>query len=157
MSLEDKEAKKELMRMSGLAFFPSDQSAGKELLESIKSAHSTEIARRAVSDWIAEQREAPKPSEMRRLISGLNQSALEKRKKCPACSGTGSLTAYYRIWYRENSFQIEKREFLFYAPECGGPKDGPEQALALATQITSADETILTAAKRCSCIPERQP
>lgn len=87
-------AAKQLERLSGLAFFPKEAPAKKELRLAIECAITEAIAAAAVSEWLAESSQCPTPSEIRRLINAKQEQLIADRRSCELCGGAGWITVF---------------------------------------------------------------
>jgi hypothetical protein len=90
------EAAPQIERLSGLDRYPRghDQTAAvRELRLAAQSAVTVEILRLVVDDWLATQRECPKPVDMKRLVGDRNKqyeaSTARRVPDCPECGGVG--------------------------------------------------------------------
>jgi len=63
--ITDDEARSELLRLSGLDFFPREVAALKELRLAIQASDTMEIAKRVIDEWLARSPECPKPVDLR--------------------------------------------------------------------------------------------
>ena len=66
--IERKAAAKLIKRLSGLDYFPTLREAMDELIDALVTAQTPEQATVAVDDWLAANREAPKPSDLRAAL-----------------------------------------------------------------------------------------
>lgn len=138
-------AKKQLMRLSGLDYFPKETAAITELWLAVRAAENEGIAESVISEWLAMVREAPKPADLRRLIHDKN--ATIQRGSCSLCCGSYFVTAWVLVNYREDEFTIDRakgsRRLLNF---------DAEQAIEFGKKL-GANQGILTAAVPCRCMP----
>lgn len=91
--LENREyARKQIERLAGLDRFPRESKpALSELVDALMCAADDRAAKEFVDEWLANNREAPKPVEIRRLIFAEQERQESARKKtyCRECSGSG--------------------------------------------------------------------
>jgi hypothetical protein len=78
-------------RLCGLNWFPRDAPALRELVQVIESASSERVAEHVLTEWLREERECPKPSDLRRLIHQENEKLERRTSGCPKCDGTGMI------------------------------------------------------------------
>jgi hypothetical protein len=81
-------------RLSGLSYYPRDNvQAGKDLIGALMSAFTDAIAVSVVNHWVENYTEAPKPAQLRALITAENEKLKAQRRSengpCAACGGTG--------------------------------------------------------------------
>lgn len=76
--------------------------------------------------------------------------------KCEICGGSGSVTGWHLVTYRGNSFTIQKSELI---RDVLDPIAADLFMVGLAAHMAANPDaprqTVLSAAKRCSCIPAK--
>lgn len=86
-------AQREANRFRGLdCFVPAEfrEGAFDELVEVMKTADDLAVALSVTNEWLADQREWPKPTDLRRLIHEENtrRRGDVSAANCPRCNGT---------------------------------------------------------------------
>ena len=88
-----KHAQEQLNRMRNLNFGPRANQERAEVLRVMQAARTFLVLDAAVSSWIDNQAEFPKPAEIRSIIASLNeahdQAVYSARRVCIACGGSG--------------------------------------------------------------------
>lgn len=145
MSISRAFAKQQTKRLSGVPFFPMNETALSELTDAIQGAMSETIAVAVVSAFIDEStatKRCPTPGDIRRALQ-TRAATKAKPPKCRVCDSTGFTTKYRLITYRTGSYEILKTQRLNL--DIGEliefrKKLGPNQ-------------DILGGAEPCSCLP----
>lgn len=137
------EATKQVQRLAGLDFFPrSDPAALKELRVAAEAAYTPEILTAVVDDWLASERECPKPADIRRMIWA-RQSPPEPRKDCPDCGGTGARIRWTVSWWKEEGSRVVRTRRWSRSEE-----EATAEAEALPKEAMARAETV---AVDCGC------
>lgn len=88
-----KHAQEQLNRMRNLNFGPRANQERAEVLRVMQAARTFLILDAAVTSWIDNQADFPKPAEIRSIIASLNeahdQAVSSARQACVACGGSG--------------------------------------------------------------------
>ena len=66
--IEEKIAKREILRLAGLNYFPRLDLPLKELISALQAAATDAIAVFVINEWLAYQTQCPKPADLRRLV-----------------------------------------------------------------------------------------
>lgn len=75
-------AKEQVQRFAGLDKFPHGQrEAVEELIYAVQSFDTQEQAKKYVNDWLARERECPKPADIRRTAWALEEQAEAERRE----------------------------------------------------------------------------
>jgi len=88
-------AARQVARLSGLVGFPADVTPQAELVSALARAPDEATARRAIDEWLSEERYAPTPADIVALLRRLEAGADLYREwspdphPCRTCGGTG--------------------------------------------------------------------
>lgn len=93
-------AKRELKRISGLSFFPTEPVAVKELVKALQLAETEAVAETAINEILETCTDTPKPSEIRAFVFAFGETERSKRDSvraaCTECGGSGFRQAQVR-------------------------------------------------------------
>lgn len=89
--IEKPEAKKQVMRFSGLAFFPLTTEAMNELVMAMCAFETVKAAKAFADDWLERNTETPKPVHVRRCAHGPQIAQFTKiaPTECAKCGDSG--------------------------------------------------------------------
>lgn len=143
-------------RFAGLDRYPrgpEGKPGRTELALEAQKANSTRILQLVCDSWIANERECPKPSDLRQLVATENSRTEKKRRECSGCGGSGSITGWYLVTYRGNSYNVKNREFLRNVEDPDAAREFGER---MAEHPPVGDgQTILSGAVGCVCVGGR--
>lgn len=112
-------------------------------------AQSDDHARRAIGELADTSVFRPQTAEIRQWLLDTPTRAVPK-PKCEKCDGTGSITIWKLITYKNNSYSIEKSERL---------NMNFEQMRAFSERIAAKPgdprQIVLSAAEACECVAKR--
>ncbi len=149
--IEQKYALMQVERFAGLDRYPRGPEGGpgrKELALEAQKANSPAILQLVCDSWIANERECPKPSDLRQLVATENARREKKRRECPGCGGSGCVCGWYLVTYVGNSYNVKTRDLIDNCPD-------QESAYAFAEQVKSMHgdnrQMVLSGAVACHC------
>ena len=93
--IEREFAAQQVARLSGLVGFPADLTPQAELVSALTQAPDERTARKAIDEWLSEERYAPTPADITALLRRLQFGETMYTQwepvldPCPRCSGTG--------------------------------------------------------------------
>lgn len=134
-----------LGRLCGLRGFPREKLAQRELRSALQTASSEQIAEAVVTDWLAESNDAPRPAELRRLIS---DRSMTRKQRCGACGGSGWMSAFRLVTYWNQTYKVKRSERLDHLIQ--------EEVLDLRDKLNTPGmerQAILSCALPCVCLP----
>lgn len=162
--IDAKIASRQIERLKGLNFFPTEAPALKELRLAAECAASEAILVAAVGSWLGDtssvrkdsgelaSTSCPKPAELRRILYGLNEQHNESLTKCRKCGGAGANTVWRLVTYKGAGNGIERSEAI---PDARNN----EMAMAFARQVADYQrenpnalrQMVVSAAELCEC------
>ena len=103
MSVSKKFATKQVNRMAGLNYFPSEDSSVEELVDALVEADSETMAAAVVTEWIRRETDRPSPADLLRLIESHRNAnrywkpPIQPAYRCPRCQDSGICEAEVNI------------------------------------------------------------
>lgn len=143
--IDKAEAKKQVLRLSSLDFFPKEREAAADLVSAMQVAETAELAKAITDDWVANETQCPKASEIRRALYDRAEEIRGRRKGCNSCGGNGSVVQFYLVTYREQSFVIQSKKRLDISTE----EEAQEFRRKLAERPGTVHQDVLSAAAPC--------
>ncbi len=150
--IDSKYAVMQVERFAGLDRYPRGAEGGpgrKELALEAQKANSTAILQLVCDSWIANERECPKPSDLRQLVATENARREKKRRECPGCGGSGCICGWYLVTYIGNSYNVKSRDLI---PEATTQEQAYEFADRM-KELPPSDnrQMVLSGAVACHC------
>lgn len=147
--------KAQLNRLRHLDGFPKHREAVADYVCALMEARSPERVRATVDEFVQAEpidHKCPTAAMLRRTAYDKREIQETTTKHCQICDGIGVVTVWKLITYRGNSFVMEKSEAL---PDVRNNEQASAFAQMLADHYAEnpklASQTVLSAAKDCSC------